>query len=305
MANLLHSIRHWFTPGSTNNYRAHLLKNTSLVLAIGFLIGLNGLIRIVEISPLNILGFSSSITIDEVVAATNRQRITEGLSPLQYSEVLSDAARRKAANMFEENYWAHNSPSGKSPWVWFNQAGYKYIHAGENLAKDFGNTDNMLSAWMDSPTHRANIVSDKYQEIGIAVVPGTLQGQETVLVVQLFGARGQSAGTVTTPQTPRVRGDNTAYAEVPEILEVSPTEVTISTPVTGQAPFSFGRYSDHNLKQLISAGFAILFFIALVLDLFIAERSSLSRRVGKNWGHIVVINIVLLLVAIAHAGNIL
>jgi uncharacterized protein YkwD len=91
--------------------------------------------------------------------------------------------------MMSENYWSHNSPSGKSPWVWFNQAGYNYVYAGENLAKDFGSTSRMMEAWMASPTHKENIVSPKYEEIGIAVVPGNIGGQDTVLVVQLFGAQ--------------------------------------------------------------------------------------------------------------------
>lgn len=293
MASLIDLLRHWFTPGSTNNYRARLLHNTSLILTIGFIIGASALIRLIEVTPLNILGFSSTVTIDEVVVATNRQRIVAGLKPLQYSEVLSDAARRKAANMFAENYWAHNAPSGKSPWTWFNEAGYKYTHAGENLAKDFGNTDNMIAAWMDSPTHRDNIISDKYQEIGVAVVPGTLVGKETVLVVQLFGSTSQAIGSVTDTTEPTTTESQLAV------------KGQIAAAQSELAPISFGTYNNFNVKKILGISVATLFLISLFMDLVIAENNSLSRRVGKNWGHIVVINVILLLVTIAHAGSIL
>jgi hypothetical protein len=101
--------------------------------------------------------------------------------------MLSEAARQKAGDMFAFNYWAHVSPSGRTPWAFFTDVGYKYQYAGENLARDFRDPGAVVNAWMNSPSHRENIVNSKYQEIGVAVVDGTLQGVETALVVQLFG----------------------------------------------------------------------------------------------------------------------
>ena len=293
---MIHHLRHWFTPHHSNNYRAKLLQNTGLALVLGLVIGTSAIIRLIESSPLHILGFTSSITIDEVVSATNKERLSAGLSPLRYSEVLADAARRKAANMLEENYWAHNSPSGKNPWTWFNAAGYRYTYAGENLAKDFGSTDRMMAAWMNSPTHKANIIGDKYQEIGIAIVPGTLTGSETVLVVQLFGAKGSTTGVVDAKETPTIAQVKGAKTES-IALAASPKPMPNPT-------FSFGRIDQFLLKKIVGVATGTLFLLALILDLIIAENSRLSRRVGKNWGHIIVINVVLLLITIARAGSI-
>jgi hypothetical protein len=310
-------FRHWFTPHHTNNFRAKLLHNSGIFFVIGIVLSINVLVRLADRTPLHILGFTSSVTIDEVVRATNERRIAAGLKALNYNEKLADAARRKAANMLEENYWAHNSPSGKSPWVWFNDAGYKYTFAGENLAKDFGDTSRMMEAWMNSPTHRENIVNAKYQEIGIAVVPGTLQGSETVLVVQLFGTSSSGGGSVApqavaSPTPVAVASPQVAVVETkpvetpaplmspePAVISATPEEVAIIT-----AAEVLPTVNEFKFKKYLGLAMTILFIVVLVIDLIIAESKSLSRRVGKNWAHIVFINVILLAITIVNAGHI-
>lgn len=306
---LINRLRHWFTPHHTNNFRAKLLHLTGLISLTALILSFNLFVRLLDSSPLHILGFTSTITIEDVVRLTNEQRASVGLPPLVYNETLSDAARRKAANMFEENYWAHNSSSGKSPWYWFDQAGYKYIHAGENLAKDFGSADRMVSAWMNSPTHKDNIVSSKYRDIGVAVVPGTLQGKDTVLVVQLFGTSssgsvpaisGVSTNSVTSTPKPKMVESTPAPAQVAAVkLESKP----MPTPTPSQAPVA--KYNEFNVKKTVAIITTALLMLALVLDLIIAESSTLSRRVGKNWAHLIFINIILFLVTLIQSGSIL
>lgn len=302
-------FRHWFTPHNTNNFRAKLLHNTGIVAIIGIILTGNLFLRILDNPSLHILGFTSSVTVDEVVRATNEKRIEAGLKQLNYSEKLADAARRKAANMIEENYWAHNSPSGKSPWVWFQAAGYNYSVAGENLAKDFGNTTRLVDAWMASPTHRDNIINGKYKEIGIAVVPGTLQGQETVLVVQLFGTPNGGSVTEAAPK------ENTATAEPVEVAEVkglkvaemvSPdAEILQITPASSPVAIVPAKYNKFELARLLNLATTALFIIALIIDLYLAESKRLTRRVGNNWAHILFINLILLATVIVNAGKIM
>ena len=304
-------LRHWFTPHTTNNFRAKILHNSSIFFLIGLLFGANIFLRLLEQTPLHILGFSSSITINEVVTKTNEERLKAGLSPLNYNEKLADAARRKAANMLEENYWAHSSPSGKSPWTWFKAAGYNYLFAGENLAKDFGSTDRLISAWMASTTHKENIVNPKYKEIGIAVVPATLSGSETVLVVQLFGTPS-NGGTLTTAPPPSVIPKPAEIAKI-ETIEPEPTpvpEVILSTPapqevVIAQVTPPKLPLNSFNLKKILSLFTTLLFVIALITDLILSRSQSLSRRVGNNWSHIIFINFILLATMIVKAGQIL
>lgn len=303
---LLKRMRHWFTPHVSNNFRAKILHSSGLLSLIGVVLTFQLLIRLIDATPYHILGFTSTITIEDVVRLTNEKRVSVGLPPLTYSETLADAARRKANNMFEENYWAHNSNSGKSPWYWFDQVGYKYIHAGENLAKDFGNADRLITAWMNSPTHRDNIVSSKYKEIGVAVVPGTLQGQDTVLVVQLFGSTVEGS-------IPAVSG---VKANRPVVTTPKPSAVVAPTPLPAPIQVAevkeasevkppLAKYNEFNVKKTAAIATTALLMLALILDLIIAENSYLARRVGKNWAHLVFINIILLLVTFVQAGSII
>ncbi len=310
-------IRHYFTPHHTNNFRAKLLHNSGIFFFIGMLLTGNLFLRLLDATPYHILGFTSSITINEVVSATNSERTRAGLPTLVYSEKLADAARRKAANMIEEDYWAHNSPSGKTPWVWFKSAGYGYLYAGENLAKDFGSTDRMLAAWMASPTHRDNIVNAKYKEIGIAVVPGTLQGKDTMLVVQLFGspANGTVAAADTSNSTVATKEVKPAATPAPTIVPTvsivdNPVpEVQSATPESVEAVVAEvqvqPKLNEFTLKKIMSLATTLLFILVLVIDLILAESKVISRRVGKNWAHIVFINVILLATTILNAGSIL
>src|SRR3972149_9762200 len=89
--------------------------------------------------------------------------------------------------MFQENYWSHYSPDGKTPWDVILGAGYKYEYAGENLAKNFLFSNGFVDAVMNSTTHRDNLLKKEYTEVGYAIVNGTLNGEQTTLVVQEFG----------------------------------------------------------------------------------------------------------------------
>jgi uncharacterized protein YkwD len=128
-----------------------------------------------------------TITSEEIISLTNAERVKANLKPLAVNEKLNESANLKAHDIIDKGYWEHTSPSGVEPWDWFNKIGYKYQHAGENLAKDFYTSDRVMTSWMSSPKHRDNIVSPKFTEIGVAVVKGFLDGQETTVVVQHFG----------------------------------------------------------------------------------------------------------------------
>lgn len=129
----------------------------------------------------------------------NSKRLEANLQPLVLSPELSTAANQKAGDMFDKNYWAHISPTGTTPWYFITQAGYEYVYAGENLAKSFDTADEVVAAWMNSSTHRANILKPEYTEIGLAVMNGKLSGEETTLVVQEFGTKLKATARVNSP----------------------------------------------------------------------------------------------------------
>jgi len=118
---------------------------------------------------------------------TNNERTTHDLPTLNINPLLTKAAQMKANDMAENSYFAHTSPSGKAPWYWLRQVGYIYNYAGENLAINFANTEDVTAAWMNSPAHQANIEKAAYTEMGSAIATGTYEGKETIFIVQLYG----------------------------------------------------------------------------------------------------------------------
>lgn len=127
-----------------------------------------------------------------VFDSANESRLGVGLPPLLLNQNLVASARLKASNMADGGYFAHTSPGGKTPWYWFGQSGYKFLYAGENLAINYSNSKSVNNAWMNSPSHRGNILNKNYTEIGIATARGMYQGEETFFIVQLFGSPASS-----------------------------------------------------------------------------------------------------------------
>jgi uncharacterized protein YkwD len=191
-----HHAKMVFVPHKANQYRPHLTRTYGitvvLLLVIGILAGYN------LTTTGKVLGTQVSINTDQLLADTNIQRSADKLPPLKINDKLAEAAQLKANDMMKQQYWAHIAPDGTTPWHWFGTVGYNYDYAGENLAKNFTTADAATTAWMASPEHRANILGAHYTDIGFAVVNGVLKGQQTVLVVALFGdqmSQGVVAGT--------------------------------------------------------------------------------------------------------------
>jgi hypothetical protein len=131
---------------------------------------------------------AADVTSGALLRLTNESRKQAGLPLLKQNDQLKQAAEAKAKDMFKNDYFAHTSPKGITPWYWIKQSGYQYGFAGENLAINYDNAESQHKAWMKSATHRANILNDKYQEIGIAVVAGKIDGKEALVTVQVFAS---------------------------------------------------------------------------------------------------------------------
>jgi hypothetical protein len=141
----------------------------------------------VYVSPNNV--FFADVSRYTLINLTNQTRANSGLSGLKEDWRLNQAANLKARDILAYDYFAHTSPSGKTPWYWLDRAGYNYQTAGENLAIDFLDSGELFSAWYASPAHRDNIVNSKFKDIGIAVVTGEFEGKRTTVVVQFFGTQ--------------------------------------------------------------------------------------------------------------------
>src|SRR5439155_507841 len=160
-------------------HRAKILHHDSLLFLVIIFIWAFLLFPVVKTKLPDVLGISIDISTQQLLDLTNEKRTEDGASPLALNNQLAQAASAKAKDMFEKNYWAHNAPDGTTPWVFIKNSGYEYIYAGENLARGFTTSKDVVIAWMNSRGHRDNMLSKKYQEVGFAVAQGKLNGEET------------------------------------------------------------------------------------------------------------------------------
>lgn len=156
----------------------------------------------------SVLGYSTGISPDALLAQTNDYRTTYHEPALELNPLLTAAAQAKANDMVKKNYWSHVTPSGEQPWGFVTAAGYQYEAAGENLAYGFATSSQVMIAWMNSSEHRANILDADYQDVGFATANspdfrGT--GPETVVVAEYaepIGMINQNTGTYASAPVP-------------------------------------------------------------------------------------------------------
>ena len=303
------TISHLFHPQRSNNYRPRILHPES-ILALSSILVIIGLALFWFTPNLSekigsVLGYASDINVASVIAETNDQRVKLGLRPLTKSPLLTLAAQKKAANMFQQQYWAHIAPDGTKPWHFMKVVGYDYRYAGENLAKDFAVTDDMVAAWMRSPKHRQNILNPKYTEIGVAVTNGVLHGVETTLVVQMFGQPRRVLPAITTGATAPV---NKLIAKVKQRKAAqtnqSETQVLAQTTIRYQSIELQPHYSPLILVKsfLFSIGFMLI--VVLIYDLLMIQEKHTFRLVGKNLAHLLLLGTVMFLIFYFKAGTI-
>lgn len=118
----------------------------------------------------------------QMIDLVNRERLDRGLAGLSYDPRLQIIAREHSADMFRRGYFSHYSPEGKSVVQRAEKVGVNYLVIGENLAY----APDLLSAHrglMNSPGHRANILSADYHKIGVGIMDGGVYG---LMITQVF-----------------------------------------------------------------------------------------------------------------------
>jgi len=144
-----------------------------------------GFLLTLVVLTFNTASVAPTVSATEVLNLINQDRQNEGLSPLELDPTLNLAAFAKAEDMLSKKYFNHIGPDGTEPWDFLKIFGYKYSYAGENLAMGFMDAEELEKSWMSSPTHRANILSPNFSDVGLAIV----ERDNTTLVVQFFGSK--------------------------------------------------------------------------------------------------------------------
>lgn len=216
-------LHHWFIANSRNRFHPPILRPLGLMIVGALLVMLPLTYNLVQAKKVQVLGYATSISIPELVDLTNAQRASNGLSALTVNGALSNAAAAKASDMFAKDYWAHVSPSGATPWSFILAAGYSYATAGENLAKNFDTSSGVVTAWMNSPEHRANILNSAYKDVGFAVVNGTLLGEQTTLVVAMYASPYNTPAPAPIAQTQKTQPTSLAAPAPQPSVVATPT----------------------------------------------------------------------------------
>lgn len=316
MKRLFNLFHHHWIPSHRNNYRAKALH-------LDFLVALIGIVTVFSLTTgfleqTGILGVAKDIRIERLLDLTNETRTAQGLPALRYNDSLARAAQNKGQHMLTHDYWAHFG-GGKSPWDFILESGYSYEVAGENLAKGFQFSEGVVEGWKNSPTHYENIVRADYDDVGFAVMNGTLQGEETTLVVQMFGKQIAQAEPVeddtrtqiaqveaselpddtegvagtesdsTDPSSSNTEADE-ASGTVTDNPEKAPAEAiarAAARPAATQ-PFIAGGFISANTVSFNWTMIIIGFLLSvLFLDLYFAHKMNLIRLSGKNIAHII------------------
>jgi hypothetical protein len=314
-------LHHFFVPHESNNHRARVLHHDSLLLIITFLFAGLIVIQGMHRTYPAVLGDSTSITTSDLLKYTNLEREANGLAPLNLNPELTHAAQLKAKDMFAKDYWAHVSPDGTTPWVWIRDSGYNYLYAGENLARGFDSSSDVVTAWMNSPEHRANLLSPNYTDIGFAVQDGTLTGTETTLVVQEFGSPYNSDGTVANTVPSPIPGSTSPTPLPAQVLASAGLPVpTITASGSAVGSIKIGQPSaldpenqqlapalidSNSLKRTISFAILGFFLLVLAIDAIVVERKQIVRLFSHNVDHMLFLLFILLAGIIVGRGLIL
>lgn len=231
-------FKKYFVPHEGNDHKPHILRAKTLTtIAIALLL--------VKASVVGYLFLAhpegarmSEVLIARVIELTNQDRQNNNLNTLKTNPVLTNSAEAKANDLITRNYFSHNTPDGKKPWDFIDRGQYRYLFVGENLAMNFSTADSVHRALMNSPTHKKNILNERYEDIGVAMVSGMINGKQTNVLVELFGTiRSTTLAAVPPTVPPKVEPTPTPESIVEVAGEESNTTVEpVLTPSSESVP---------------------------------------------------------------------
>mgnify|MGYP001415305111 CR=1 FL=1 len=269
---VLKNLRNCFIPNTENEFQPKILKPKAAFFIFLLVIIIENLFFLTSYLLIPYSDFLANLIGQTIADLTNSNRLNYNIPPLKINPLLSQAAQLKAEDMAQKGYFNHVSPDNITPWYWLDRVGYKYISAGENLAINFTDSEEVVKAWLDSETHRQNILNQNFTEIGIGIAKGTYQDKPAIFIVQMFG-------------TPEV-----SYVSQNSFPSSNPSSDNhpVLSPTTNQKPSPFpSTPSNSKTKPLQSANPS---FIPSVAPTTITNPSNLNINENSNVKSEMVIN---------------
>ena len=252
-----------FLPKKENQYRPHLVRRYGILLIIAVVIGLQFGYNYTKTG--SVLGRVVTITPAGLLTATNDKRAEINAPQLTINDRLTQAAKLKANDMIQNQYWDHVSPSGIEPWQWVEESGYAYQEAGENLAKNFSTASGTVAGWLASEDHKNNMLKAAYTDVGFAVTTGELDGKPTTIVVALYAKPAHNPTFASSPYTVLAASD---------MSEPSSERLTLAARI---------GIAIQSLTPAAITSVALLFIAATVATTAHAYRKKLPKRLQKTW----------------------
>ena len=296
-----------FLPKDDKKKRADFLDNKAILIYCAIILFVTLVFRFIPKFAPGVLGYASNINVSDLLKYTNKKREENGASNLRLNAKLSSAAEKKAQDMFADGYWAHVAPDGKEPWDFIISEGYDYIYAGENLAKNFSTSKEVVEAWFNSPSHKSNLIGKNYDEVGFAVVNGVMDGYETTLVVQMFG-RPRQPSMLADAKEEQVVLEKSQTKEITSVAGVTErTEVPANIPREEQSkpedtttvviatnPQETKAVIDvTKATKTVSIAFGGFVGSLLAVDVLYSRKKGLRKFTGLTLAHITIIGMVI------------
>ncbi len=182
-----------------------------------------------------VLAYATNVSTSGLLSSTNSQRTSNGVAALTANSQLQSAAQAKANDMVTRNYWSHQTPDGQQPWVFITNAGYQYLSAGENLAYGFMTSSGTVTGWMNSPPHKANLLSASFTEVGFGIAnsPNYVGNGPQTVVVAMYGKPQVLAATPAPTPTP---APTQATPATQPVAEAPPAEEPAPSPEETEEP---------------------------------------------------------------------
>lgn len=212
-----------------------------------------------------VLAYATDVDIHSLLTHTNEQRLKYGKPELQINTQLNTAAQQKANDMTAKNYWSHTAPDGTEPWAFIQAANYEYLKAGENLAYGFNSSKDTVAGWMNSTSHRENMLDSSYTEVGFGFANAqdfNNSGAETVIVA-MYG------------QPP-----NAPVAIRMQVPASSETVVNTETKVSDTEPIAVARVQAWTSGQAPWAMLAVGIISGAALAIFVTKHGIAIRRLA-------------------------
>jgi len=303
---LRRKLKCYFIPHEANNNHPLSLRPKKLVgyalLLICIKIAVTGFLFFYYPTPAEL----ANIVTSKIVEMANQDRIENGVEPLNLNVNLTKYAMAKAQDMIDKDYFSHDSPDGRKPWLWIDRVEYDYIYAGENLAMDFSSAELIHQAFMKSPTHQKNILNPNYKDIGVAVVSGEINGRQTDVLVQFFGTQRlqreevvkvsqptniQPTNQVETKVVGEATGNEVVAGESAEFAVDSPGIIVVSANTSARKSITDAMIEYTNIFFI---AFLIFISVALILNVIIKVRIQQPKVILQSLAVIALVTALIL-----------